>query len=395
MTTFDLYESLIRPIRDKDREVGALFLQRFLERPQYWRDWAEARIQKLPELLDPELCREDLLDYLLAIVGFTRAYDSIISRLDTDTKRKLIRLAAPLWKRLYTELGAEVTIRLLTGKTPYIRNWFDFRPIVGEVIIGEEQVGFDFWVIGDAITRFDEYTSQFRVMDDGNLDETLLLRLLEIMRPLGERFEASLVDFLDVFREGRGMWTTLVGTPATVTPDLTFSVPAGTIEAPTIPIAPPTAFDNIIAIHKFKMLSPVMGSMYVFAFFHDGLGNRYAVRIQTTAIAPVNNIELIRAVPPGVLLTTATFPIVGDAWYKLRVRCERNPATNRNHIVVFIDSNKVIEYWDVSPVLTGGGIWIQPTGTGVEIDNVELFRQPLRWATIEASGTVTSPNWVL
>lgn len=390
-TNFDLYESLIRPIRDQDREVGALFVKRFLERPQYWRDWVEARIQKLPELMDPELCREDLLDYLLAIVGFTRVYDNIISRLDADTKRKLIRLAAPLWKRLYTELGAEVTIRLLTGKTPYIRNWFDFRTIVGEVILGEEQLGFDFWVIGDAIARFDEYSSQIRVMDDGLLDETLLLRLLEIMRPLGERFEASLVDFLDVFREGRGKWTTFMGTPATVTPDLTFLIPSGTSEAAIVPIAPATAFTDYIAIHKFKMVPPCVGR-YTFGFFEQTT-DRYQVWMAPTSSTPINNFRLYGH---SALLVNATVPIADDTWYKLRVRVQRHAGTGVNHIVVYLDSNKVIEYWEAVPSPAYGTIWCMPDGgQAVEVDNVEMFRQPLRWATIEPSGTTTSPNWVL
>lgn len=388
MTTFDLYESLIKPIRDADRDAGALFLKRYLERPQYWRDWIEARILKLPELINPELCPEDQLDYLLAIVGFTRTYDAIISRLDADTKRKLIRLAAPLWKRLYTELGAEATIRLLTGKTPYIRNWFDFRTIVGEVIIGEEQVGFDFWVIGDAVTRFDEYTSQFRVMDDGLLDETLLLRLLEIMRPLGERFEASLVDFLDVFREGRGKWTTAMGTPATVTTDLTLLVPAGTLEQPIVPIAPDTAFTNYTAIHKFKVKPPV-GGHYTFAFFEDTT-TRYTVWIAPSSTTPINNFRLYGH---AALISQVTFPIADDTWYKLRVRVERRGTIN--HVVIFVDSNKVIEVWDNTPNPAYGGIWVMSSGMDSEIDNVELFRQTLRWATIEPSGTTTSANWVL
>jgi len=390
MTTFDLYESLIKPIRDTDRDAGALFLKRYLERPQYWRDWVEARILKLPELINPELCPEDQLDYLLAIVGFTRTYDAIISRLDAETKRKLIRLAAPLWKRLYTELGAEVTIRLLTGKTPYIRNWFDFRTIVGEVIIGEEQVGFDFWVIGDAIARFDEYTSQFRVMDDGLLDETLLLRLLEIMRPLGERFEASLVDFLDTFQEGRTKWTTLFGTPGTITTDETFLIPNGTQELADIPIAPPSAFSDICSIQKFKLTNGAAGN-YGSAFFWTPPLTGYMIRISPTG---PTNVRLTRY-PAGVNIAMATFPVVVDAWYKLRIRCRYDATLNYNHITAYIDSNKVIEYWDAAPAVTSGSFAQGVMGSDVELDNVEVFRQTLRWAIIEPSGTTTSANWVL
>jgi len=389
MTTFDLYKGLIRPIRDQDRDAGGLFLKRYLERPQYWRDWVEARIQALPNLINPELCPDDLLDYLAAIVGFTSRYSAILDRLSPSTKRKLILAAAALWKRLYTELGAEVAIRLLTGKTPYIRNWFDFRVIVGETILGEEQIGFDFWIIGDAITRFDEYTSQIRVMDDGNLDEELLLRVLEIMRPLSERFEVSLVDFMDQFNEGRGKWTTLSGAPATITTALTFRIPAGSIEVPSIPIQGATAFTNIITMHKFKITGPAgPGVGHQFWFFTQSINDYFYVNVYPGVL---NNVELWRVVGGlNVMLVSASFPIAVDAWYKLRIRALAGLGA-----LVFIDSTQVIAAGGVGPVPAYGKMAHVALVNDVEVDNVELFREPLRWAIIEPSGTTESYNWVL
>ncbi len=392
---FSLYEALIRPIRDQDRDAGGLWLQRFLERPQWWFNTIQAKIKELQNLISADKCPAELLDYLLAIVGFTSRYSSIVSRLDENTKRRLIHLAIPLWKMLFTEYGCERMVRVLTGKTPYIRNWFDFRTIIGEVILGEDQVGYDFWVIGaGALARFDQYTSQIRIMDDGLLDEILLLRLLEIMRPLNERFEVSLVDFLDVFQEGRAKWTTLSGTPASITPDLTFKIPSGTTELPSMPIAVDALFYDYVTMHKFKIINTGgFFQFYRFTFLRQDSNNFFALHVFDSVTIPVGNVILWQ-VTGGVPWPVAfgTFPIAFDTFYKLRVRTL--PGGTGPIVKVYLDSNNVFNY--VSPLLApaNGKIASEAVGTDVEIDNVELYRNPLRWATIEPAGTTTGPGWV-
>jgi hypothetical protein len=286
----------------------------------------------------------------------------------------------------------ENAVRVLTGTTPYVRNWFDFRAIVGEAILGEEQIGFDFWIIGDAITRFDEYTSQVRAMDDGLVDETLMLRLLEIMRPLSERFEVSLVDFLDLFRQGRSRWVTLAGTAATVTNDLTLYIPQNTTEEPTIPIAPATSFTSIVTMHKFKLVNPA--SLHRFAFFRDKVWiDFYTVSV---VAGNVNNVVVRRYIGGAPVATWfGSFPISAGTFYKLRVRCFDTGFAS-NQIYVFIDSTQVHNIVDAAvPRPMYGTIDFTALLGDTEIDNVELYRHPLRWAIIESTGTTTSSNWVL
>lgn len=383
-----LYNSLVKIIREKDRTEGGLWLQRFLERPQWWFDSVRTKIDSLHTLIDPDACPDGYLDYLLAIVGFTSRYSSIVSRLDANTKRRLVRLAVPMWKLLFTELGCTQMVRILTGKTPYIRDWFDFRTIVGEVIIGEDQVGYDFWVIGDAIARFDEYTSQIRVMDDGLLDETLLLELLQIMRPLNERFEVSLVDFLDLFQEGRAKWTTLFGVPAEITTNLVFKIPNGSVEQPSMPIAALTAFTDIVTMHKFNILGAP--GAHNFSFFVQTANDRWSIQIVPGVL---NNVEL-RKINGGVpvLVATASAPIVVGTTYKLRVRSF--PTVGGKKVYVFLDSVKVIDLTEPLPYSDWGGLIFNASGSDIEIDNVELYRNPLRWATIEPAGTTIGPGWV-
>ena len=51
-------------------------------------------------------------------------------------------------------------------------------------------------------------------MDDGDLDRTLVEDLVELARPMGERYEIAYVQFLDTFLDRRlGHWRT-IGAPA-------------------------------------------------------------------------------------------------------------------------------------------------------------------------------------
>jgi hypothetical protein len=126
--------------------------------------------------------------------------------LSENDLRKIIQLAIPLWKERFSELGIINILRLLTGRNAIIYNWFAWRTILGETFLGEDQLGYDFWVLGGLVSYYDEF---YRLMDDGNLDRQLVLDLIALERALSERVEVVIVDFLDQFDISRDKWETV------------------------------------------------------------------------------------------------------------------------------------------------------------------------------------------
>lgn len=143
----DMYQFIHKPIRDADRKDGRLFVERFLIGPQTIFEDNQKEIAKLPDIIDPAKTRSDLLQYLKSHVGFTRELNNITNDLSENDLRKLISLAVALWKQKGIEPGYINIVRLFTGKSSRVFNWFDFRLIVGEKAFGEEQLGEDAWLI--------------------------------------------------------------------------------------------------------------------------------------------------------------------------------------------------------------------------------------------------------
>jgi len=143
----DMFQFIHRPIRIIDRTQGKNFVERFLTGPQTIWEQTQTKIGELSAINDPATTRVDLLQFLKDHVGFTQELNNITQDLGENDLRKLIALAVALWKQKGIEPGYENIIRLFTGKSVRIFNWFDFRLIIGENAFGEEQLGEDSWFI--------------------------------------------------------------------------------------------------------------------------------------------------------------------------------------------------------------------------------------------------------
>lgn len=141
----DIYRFIHKPIRESDKKFARLFLERFVFGMQRQFENAHAKIDLLPELWDPAKTPQPR--YLKDIVGFTAELDNITNDISDADLRRLIRLAVPLWKEKGLEVGYRNIIRLFTGKNSRTFNWFDFRLIVGEAILGQDELGTDMWAI--------------------------------------------------------------------------------------------------------------------------------------------------------------------------------------------------------------------------------------------------------
>lgn len=145
----DIYRFIHKPIRDADRSDGGRFLERYSMAFQRQFEAAYAKMSGLLDLYDPAKTPQPRL--LKNIVGFTRELDSITNDLTDADLRKLISLAVPLWKKKGLEVGYRDIIRLFTGKNSRTFNWFDFRYIVGEQSLAQEELGEDSWIISQPL----------------------------------------------------------------------------------------------------------------------------------------------------------------------------------------------------------------------------------------------------
>lgn len=142
---YELYRFIHKPIRAQDKIEGKLFLERFTFGFQRQMEEAFGKLDKLVDLYNPALTPQPR--FLKDIVGFTSELDKITNDISDADLRKLIQLAVALWKEKGLEVGYKDIIRLFTGKNSRPFNWFDYRLIVGEKAIGEEQLGEDSWLI--------------------------------------------------------------------------------------------------------------------------------------------------------------------------------------------------------------------------------------------------------
>lgn len=383
-----LYRALIRPIREADQREGNQFLQRYYIGIHEMYELIADMIASVWDVHDPSTCPEDLLKYLKDIVGFDEDYEYITDRLSTADLRKLIQLAVPLWKERFSSLGLVNVIRLLTGRNAVLYDWFHWRAILGEVFLSEEQQGYDFWVIGGIITYFDEFYMQCRLMDDGGLDELLVLDLVELERVLSERIEVAVVDFLDQFDISRDKWLNLAGTPASLTTDKTFLVPAGTDEKA---LQACSTFSDQVVMHRFKLGT---GSELLTRFCVYDWANGYYYEVSVKKDSVILKVYVYGASSTlGSKTTSAAlgFSILEGLWYKLRVSAIQESSQLR--IKVYIDGNSVFNVLDnIGAQL--GEVVIGARATALEVDNVEAFRTPLRFATVEPSGVTQSANFV-
>ena len=183
----DMYEFIIQEIRSRDAKEGFLFLKRFLAGPQTMWGQAQEKIFDLKNLWSVTDCPDELLGYLKQIVGWTPKLKAITDGLDAPALRRLIRASVPLWKSRTSENAIVDVINLMVARRARVLTWFDFRWITGKTFLGEQFKGRDPWLIqfpGGGLAP--EQWSTIRVVTPAN--KQLLRDVLELMRPVGERF---------------------------------------------------------------------------------------------------------------------------------------------------------------------------------------------------------------
>lgn len=197
-----MYDFLIKPIRDADQAEGGEFLRRLLIGAQTVWDIQTAQIQAIPKLWSVKDCPDEWLHALKAIVGWSSEPDDeiITSRLPPRTLRRLIAASGELWRTRGSEGAILNALRQVTTARARMLNWFDFRWVCDETALGEANEGSDPWCVHlPGTEERPEQWSHLRIVDDGTLDRNLVGKLVNLMRPSGERCEIVYLSFLDEF----------------------------------------------------------------------------------------------------------------------------------------------------------------------------------------------------
>lgn len=138
---YDIYTFLIYSLRQRDQNQklgGTALLKRFLMGPQeVWYDLHRA-CTRLNTLFDPEEIAAEYLHSLMRLVGFGNDLNDIYSVASEKEIRRIISGAIEFWRERWLDLGIDTAIRIVTGNRYKVRDYFDFRYIIGEQLITED-----------------------------------------------------------------------------------------------------------------------------------------------------------------------------------------------------------------------------------------------------------------
>lgn len=139
---FSSYRFILKALRTMDKRSPGL-LQPLLEEgvDPVWRQQIFDRLTEMQaSLYDPTSIDAKWLPWLKSMVGFTRDLNFVASETEL---RKILHDAVPYWDVKPSELALARAIRLVTGNRFKVRDWFDLRMMVDEVMVTEQLQDFD------------------------------------------------------------------------------------------------------------------------------------------------------------------------------------------------------------------------------------------------------------
>ena len=211
----DMYKFFIKAIRDDDTKIGTELLKRLLVGPQATFEKTYATIKSMLKLSNYLDSPAERLPDLLQLVGFPGDPTTfgLINGLSELDQRRLLWAAVKVWKTKGTELSYEKIATLLGGIRLEIDDWFYFRWVVfgdptdpvPDGVIGEDLLQGDSWIVSSPgeVNEPDEYQSDIVIMDepDLELDRDLVVDMLKLARPSGERLDVCFFEYFDHFAD--------------------------------------------------------------------------------------------------------------------------------------------------------------------------------------------------
>jgi len=380
----DMYRFILGPIRREDSKE-TLFLKRYMEGPQQvWQD-IQFKIFSIKDLWDITTIPDEFLVYLKDIVGWTTDLEYITDQLSYDQLRKLISNSTAIWKNRGPEDTLIGLLRLVTGARNRVWNWFDFRWVLDETELGETHEGRDPWIIDlPGEPEQDEMRSNLRIVDNlsAPLDRTLVIDLVKLFRPVGEKIEVSYIWLLDQFTglQDTSQWDV---TGSLEVEDGHAVMPAGAAATAVVSVPAGLAWYDYAAYTRFKIED--VGDSFRLLWLYTDADNYYMVDVGVdTGI-----VSLWRFATSGnALLAAFDFSTIGEAlyegeWYGLRVEALRDGATNQ--LRVYFDGTLRIDTTD--SVLSVGTVAMEKPGAAgkITIDEVEVMPIPMTTELVDVN----------
>jgi len=316
--------------------------------------YLELRKDRLPWLLDPANCPDELVPHLAALVGMglDLAPANIAS---TDELRRLIQIAIPTWKKKGRNDAVRVLAAAIARSRVVLLDWFYRRAIenhTGEIVILPYESG----------EESSNYDHPENVMDvwygdpDGSVNADLLHAMLNVVRPYNERYNVLRAWMVDDGLSGTALWTgSGTGTgrydaeraEITATDYYQWVANLGGIEA---------TWTNYLAWLRLG----VTGLVDVLLYYTDS-SNYYSVQIDGDA----RTVALVRRKSAANTTLVSAVPVSIAAAYPYLWRMEIYSYSSTTEIRVFLEATEVLTYLDVgSSRLTAGALgWVARLGT--------------------------------
>ena len=367
LLTLRMYNFLLQNIRDEDQK-GTKFIERLFQGPQAVWEANTQIIYSLTKLWSITEIPSAFLPLLKVIVGWTKDFDNVTERLSPLGLRRLIASSADFWKSRGPEDAVEDILSLTTGARVRIYNYFDFRWILDENIIGE-----DIWNTSEFAEG--EYLYNVRIVDDGTLDREVVRELVRITRPINERVDINYLLFYDRFAivNDKSQWIDVTG--VSVVDDGVLRLPALVDEFSVATSVDSVEWDEYVVSWKVRG-----ETSFDLVFYYTSDEDHYFCRVlMETAGVGFGRFELYKVVATvETLIASANMDVnhwlVDNVYYIIRAEIVREGATNR--IRLYLDENLVLATTDDAHASGSAGLKRAGGQGPVDLEEIELFSLP-------------------
>lgn len=229
--------------------------------------------------------------------------------------------------------------------------------------------------------QLDEFKTDIRIVDDGSgsLNKTLILRILNLMRPISERLNVIFIKFFEDYVDGIGQFDVAQGS-ASVNNNVQMELVPSTIVNTSV--FGDDDFQDIVLQVKANDTNggaSYTGGVYSVLFFFQNVNNYYEFRIDT-----FNRETSLHKTVGGVstLISAAvTEDIVPKASYIFTIVTDLSISTGETTIKAYVDSNKQHEITDASFVKGKFGMKTDAS-TIMVVDEIEMMEIPTDVQTV-------------
>lgn len=377
-----MYNFLLSPIREADAtREGAFFVKRLLQGPQDIWNATQEKIISLKKLWSITDCPDSALKYLKWIVGWTSELDYITDELDDVTLRRLIAASSELWKKRGSETTTLDVLSLVTGAKCALWNWFDCRWISDETEFVELRNGNDSWVLPNpGEPDYGEYYSVLRIVDEGNLNKTLVKNIVKFLRAASERIIIAYVDFMDNFLidDDSSQWEMLYGDFAIVSNGY-LSLDASSDNQCAI-ASSTYSFDW----RKYIVYCKIQGADefgFGIMFYVTDENNNYRLEFNKSGEDDFVLYKTVSSVTSVVASGNVSYPISDSEWYGVRIHIDEGV------LKIYLNTQEIINVSiDAALDLGTFGVFANAgTGSSIKLDECELFQLPLVTELVDAN----------